>query len=100
MALGFHRVQSGSSNGREMQACTCRAPGKGPPGPLIDSYFLVFAYFRWNLSTRPAVSTSFCLPVKKGWHLEQISRWISGLVDRVWKVSPHAQVTTASTYFG
>ena len=27
----------------------------------------------WNLSTRPAVSTSFCLPVKNGWHAEQIS---------------------------
>ena len=29
-----------------------------------------------NLSTRPPVSTSFCLPVKKGWHFEQISTCI------------------------
>src|SRR5207248_6283782 len=60
----------------------------------------VLLYFLWNLSTRPAVSTSFCLPVKKGWHFEQISRWISGLVDRVLNVSPHAHLTTASTYSG
>jgi hypothetical protein len=31
------------------------------------------AYLRRNRSTRPAVSTSLCLPVKKGWQLEQIS---------------------------
>ena len=30
-------------------------------------------YFRRNRSTRPAVSISFCLPVKYGWHLAQIS---------------------------
>jgi hypothetical protein len=57
----------------------------------------VFPYFLLNRSTRPAVSTSFCLPVKKGWHFEQISRWISGFVDRVLKVSPHAHLTIAST---
>src|SRR5205814_126525 len=32
-------------------------------------------YLRWKRSTRPAVSTSFCLPVKNGWHAEQISTW-------------------------
>src|SRR5258708_28959206 len=42
------------------------------------NYFLpaaagTLAYFFWKRSTRPAVSTSFCLPVKKGWQLEQIS---------------------------
>src|SRR5262250_564504 len=57
----------------------------------------VFLYLRWNRSTRPAVSTSFCLPVKKGWHFEQISRWISGFVERVLKVSPQAHFTIAST---
>jgi hypothetical protein len=31
------------------------------------------AYLRRNRSTRPAVSTSLCLPVKNGWQLEQIS---------------------------
>src|SRR5579859_4827685 len=32
-----------------------------------------FSYFFWNRSTLPALSTSFCLPVKKGWQFEQIS---------------------------
>src|ERR1051326_6086317 len=59
-----------------------------------------FAYFRRKRSTRPAVSTSFCLPVKNGWHFEQISRWISGLVERALKVSPQAHLTIASTYLG
>ena len=30
-------------------------------------------YRFWKRSTRPAESTSFCFPVKKGWHLLQIS---------------------------
>jgi len=40
------------------------------------------AYFFWKRSTRPAVSISFCLPVKNGWQFEQIStlirspRWV------------------------
>ena len=53
------------------------------------------AYFFWKRSTRPAVSTSFCLPVKNGWQLEQIStRSISPfMVERVWKVLPQAQCT-------
>ena len=33
-------------------------------------------YFRRNRSTRPAVSTSRCLPVKYGWHCAQTSTWI------------------------
>src|SRR5438046_10584184 len=65
----------------------------------LDPYAF-FLYFLWNRSIRPAVSTSFCLPVKKGWHFEQISRWISALVERVLNVSPHAHLTTASTYSG
>ena len=36
-----------------------------------------FLYFLSNLSTRPAVSISFCLPVKNGWQLEQISTRMS-----------------------
>src|SRR5690348_14797157 len=66
----------------------------------LENYFLpaaagTLAYFFWKRSTRPAVSTSFCLPVKKGWQLEQIStRSISPLtVERVWKVFPQAQWT-------
>src|ERR1022692_3675966 len=31
------------------------------------------AYFRLKRSMRPAVSSSFCLPVKNGWQFEQIS---------------------------
>src|SRR5204862_322850 len=38
-------------------------------------------YLRWKRSTRPAVSTSFCLPVKNGWHAEQISTWMVGTVE-------------------
>src|SRR5260370_1385575 len=54
-----------------------------------------FAYLRRKRSTRPAVSTSFCLPVKNGWQLEQIStRSMSPLtVERVWKLFPQAQCT-------
>lgn len=52
------------------------------------------AYFRRNRSTRPAVSTSLCLPVKNGWQTEQISTWMSPLwVERVSKLLPQAQTT-------
>src|SRR5262245_2935115 len=46
---------------------------------VLESYFLApdlaaaSAYFFVKRSTRPAVSISFCLPVKNGWQLEQIS---------------------------
>jgi len=56
-----------------------------------------FAYLRRKRSTRPAVSTSFCLPVKKGWQAEQISTLMSPLwVERVIKVLPQAQCTRVS----
>jgi hypothetical protein len=44
------------------------------------------------------VSSSFCLPVKNGWQLEQIStRSIAPLiVERVGKVFPHAQCTVTA----
>ena len=53
------------------------------------------AYFLVKRSTRPAVSISFCLPVKKGWQLEQISTFIRSplMVERVWKLLPQAQCT-------
>src|SRR5215470_9538878 len=53
------------------------------------------AYFFWKRSTRPAVSTSFCLPVKNGWQLEQISTrsMFPLIVERVSKVLPQAQCT-------
>ena len=53
--------------------------------------------FFWKRSTRPSLSTNFCLPVKKGWQDEQISTLISGLAARVSKVFPHAQCTRHST---
>jgi hypothetical protein len=54
----------------------------------------IFAYFRLNFSTRPAESTSRCLPVKKPWQLEQTSTFISFLVERVSKLLPHTHLTT------
>src|SRR5258707_11646750 len=59
------------------------------------------AYLRRKRSTRPAVSTSFCLPVKNGWQAEQISRLMAPLwVDRVTNAFPHAQCTFVSSYLG
>ena len=53
-----------------------------------------------NRSTRPSVSISFWRPVKNGWHVLQISRCSSGLVERVLNVLPHAHRTSTSWYFG
>src|SRR5205807_7823426 len=60
----------------------------------------VLAMRCWNLSTRPAVSTNFCWPVKKGWQELQIPTMITGLVERVLITLPQAQRTSASTYLG
>src|SRR5512136_2121528 len=49
---------------------------------------------------RPAVSISFCTPVKRGWHLEQISTLMFWRQDRVWMTSPQAQLIVVSTYLG
>jgi hypothetical protein len=43
---------------------------------------------------------SFCRPVKRGWHLEQISTFSTGTVERVWMTSPQAQLMVAGTYAG
>src|SRR5207245_8006173 len=53
------------------------------------------AYFLVKRSTRPAVSISFCLPVKKGWQFEQISTFSLSplMVERVVKLWPQAQCT-------
>src|SRR5579864_8276607 len=76
--------------------------GGGPikPEPIrCARYFAAccesaLAYLRRNRSTRPAVSTSLCLPVKNGWQTEQISTWMSPLwVERVSKLFPQAQST-------
>ena len=59
--------------------------------------FLVGPYFLRYFSTRPAVSTIFCVPVKNGWHKEHISTFISGTVDLVVnktpRFSPQLQIT-------
>src|SRR6266851_68533 len=57
-------------------------------------------YFFWNFSTRPVVSKNFILPVKKGWHAEQISTVMFFFVLRVTNLLPQPQVTVASTYSG
>src|SRR3954454_16359022 len=49
--------------------------------------------FLLNRSTRPAVSTNFCLPVKNGWQAEQISTFTLACVLRVTKLLPQAQWT-------
>jgi hypothetical protein len=50
----------------------------------MESYLAeAFLYFRLNLSARPAVSMSFCWPVKNGWQLAQISTWMVLRVERV-----------------
>lgn len=46
-------------------------------------YLPFFAYFFLNRSTRPSVSTIFCVPVKNGWQLEQMSTLMSPTVDLV-----------------
>ena len=53
-----------------------------------------------NLSTRPPVSTSFCFPVKNGWHFEQISTRIFFFVEPVSITLPQAQVIVVCSYFG
>ena len=51
---------------------------------------------------RPAVSISFCLPVKKGWQAEQISVKISPpfFVERVSKLLPQWHLTGRRFVFG
>ena len=56
----------------------------------MSAYF-ARPYLRLNLSTRPLVSTSFCLPVKNGWHLEQISTVMFSRVEPVSITLPQAQ---------
>lgn len=67
-----------------------------------DNYFFSSVMLKRFLkrSTRPPVSTSFCLPVKNGWHFEQISTRRSFFVDEVWMTSPQAQRTSVGSYLG
>src|SRR5438045_1357081 len=71
-------------------ACSAAAPWRRLPQ----------LYLRWNFSTRPVVSTYFILPVKNGWHAEQISTVMFFLVLRVVNRLPQPQVTVASSYLG
>src|SRR5437667_9894665 len=66
---------------------------------LFSDFFLV-TYFFLTRSTRPSVSTIFCVPVKNGWQLEQISSLMSPTVDRVLILYPQAQLIVASRYSG
>src|SRR4029077_5969329 len=66
-----------------------------PPVP-----WLLMPYFLLTFSTRPAESTNFFLPVKKGWQFEQISTWILPTVERVSTTWPQAQVIVAALYSG
>jgi hypothetical protein len=57
-------------------------------------------YFFLNFSTRPAESTNFCLPVKNGWQLEQISTWMLPAVECVSTTWPQAQTIWQTLYSG
>src|SRR5882762_748012 len=92
------RQSSGDYDGSE------RRKSGGEPQHSKD-YFLAAstlaaasAYFLVKRSTRPAVSTSFCLPVKKGWQFEQISTFSRSplMVERVVKLWPQAQCTVTA----
>ena len=56
--------------------------------------------FLLKRSTRPAVSTNFCLPVKNGWQLLHISTLILPTVLRVVNVLPQAQWTLQTLVIG
>src|SRR5207247_10611189 len=80
-------------------ASTRRSGPQACGGVVFLEVSLVFLpYLRVKRSTRPAASMSFCLPVKTGWQLEQISRRSSFLVERVVHVAPPAQWTGVLRY--
>jgi hypothetical protein len=72
----------------------------GAPAVAVFWKLYVPPNFLLNFSTRPAVSTNFCLPVKNGWHAEQMSTLIRAIVLRVVNVLPHAQCALQVMYFG
>jgi len=85
----------------------CRGTFLREPYCLRETYCAFFAasafpasllaYLRRKRSTRPAVSISFCLPVKNGWQAAQISTLMSPLwVERVTNAFPQAQCTRIS----
>src|SRR5262249_6397126 len=95
-----HRAMFGL---RALHAVTDSAIGRSMPWLWLLSRHRVglsWPYFFWNASTRPAVSTPFCRPVKKGWQFEQIATRRFGVVERVWMVAPQVQVIAVSAYGG
>jgi hypothetical protein len=66
------------------------AAGAAAP-PAVFWKLYVPPNFLLNRSTRPAVSTNFCLPVKNGWQLLQMSTVSLACVLRVVNVFPQAQ---------
>src|ERR1700691_3367083 len=103
-ALNLSSVLRGGSVGLLAPRKNARARRDFSPGTQRRArYFLAIeaalsAYFFVKRSTRPAVSISFCLPVKNGWQLEQISVRIALplMVERVSNVLPQAQCTVTT----
>src|ERR1700722_7928396 len=101
------RLRGGYNPGRLRSGAQCRfgTPRKksvrDQEGGAADAGRLAreprWPYRRWNRSTRPPESTSFCFPVKKGWHSLHSSTWRSALVECVTYVLPHEHLTVAST---
>ena len=78
-----------------LRACVAEQQGYFLPLAAWTAWaaWAAFSYLRWKRSTRPAVSMSFCLPVKNGWQFEQISTRIrfALYVERVLNALPQAQ---------
>jgi hypothetical protein len=95
------REEPGVANGLRIEelALDLRRTREGVGESITDAQ-AGFPYFCRKRSTRPAVSTNFCFPVKNGWQTLQMSVWISAIVERVWNVFPHAHFTVAVAYSG
>jgi len=65
-----------------------------------NAVYSFMLYFRLNRSILPAVSTSFCFPVKNGWQEEQISTLMLLTVERVSMAFPQAQEIAVISYLG
>src|SRR5205085_12614347 len=97
------RPRGGPARGRRLnEGCGSYLGVSAAAGSVAASPFLRLSqlYLRWNFSTRPVVSTYFILPVKNGWHAEQISTVMFFLVLRVVNLLPQPHVTVASSYLG
>src|SRR6266446_6085727 len=93
-----HRGAQGKKKGTARSGCptrVCVLYFLADSTFAASTFAAASAYFLVKRSTRPAVSISFCLPVKKGWQLEQISTFSLSplMVERVVKLWPQAQCT-------